>query len=131
MYKLIYLIHLLIYNILHVLNQYHVQVEHVVQHVFVLYFLIHFQDLVMFVVYVEFLLLIFDNHFVDDHILLYFDQDDFQNVEFLHDVFVHLKKNQLKIVQFNLIFNHFHQLVNPFEFFLEFLLILILIVFQY
>jgi hypothetical protein len=82
------------YNILHVLNQYHVQDEHVVRHVFVLYFLIHFQDLVMHVVYVEFLQLIFDNHFVDDHILLYFDQDDFQNVEFLHDVFVHLKKKR-------------------------------------
>ena len=73
------------------LNLYYIQAVHVDPHVSVLYFVIHFLNLVKFVVYVEFLLLIFDNHCVDDRNLLYFDQDDFQNVRLLLDVFVHLK----------------------------------------
>lgn len=58
------------YNILLVLNQYHIQDEHVDRHVFVLLFLIHFQDLVIFVVYAELLPIMFDSRFVDDHYLL-------------------------------------------------------------
>jgi hypothetical protein len=68
---LIYLIHLLIDNILHVLNPYLVQDEHVVPHVYVLYFSLHFPDLVKSVVSVEFLLLIFDNPIEDDRVRLF------------------------------------------------------------